>query len=162
MRLTDFGLQQHILASASWSHQSMTGHSRFDLSNGYKDPQIPASNTRKTFFQALLLLKRLCQFITPIDDTASSIWSFQWIQCRRLRQFPQIPASNTRLTGVSSTIRMTWPSQRSRWILIRCTKSMSLSSSYSSLLNRKRKSSPTHTGPKILHRIFLLYWCLIG
>ena len=40
----------------------------------------------------------------------------------------------------------------SRWILIRCTTSISLRSSYSSLLNRMRKSLPTRTGPKILRR----------
>ena len=66
----------------------------------------------------------------------------------------QIPASNTCLAGASSSIRTAWPSQRSRWIL-RCITSMSLRSSYSSLLNRMRKSSPTRTGPKILRRTFL-------
>ena len=84
-----------------------------------------------------------------------SIWSFQRMQGRPLRRLPPIPASNTRLSGASSSIRTTWPSQRSRWILIRCTSSMSLRSSYSSLLNRMRKSSPTRTGPKILRRTFL-------
>ena len=50
---------------------------------------------------------------------------------------------------------MTWPSQCSLWILIRCTTSMSLRSSYSSLWNRMRKSSPIRTKSKILLRTFL-------
>ena len=57
--------------------------------------------------------------------------------------------------GASSAIRTTCPSQRSRWILIRCTTSMLLRSSYSSLLDWMRKSLPTRTGPKILRRTFL-------
>ena len=55
-----------------------------------------------------------------------------------------------------SILRTTWPSQLSRWILIRCTTSKSLRSSYSSLLFRMRKSASTHIGPKILRRTFLL------
>ena len=74
-------------------------------------------------------------------------WSLQRIQGRPLRRLPWIPASNTRLTGVSSSVQTTWPSQRRHWILIRCTTSMSLSSSYSSLLYRMQKS--------ILPRTFL-------
>ena len=50
--------------------------------------------------------------------------------------------------GAFSSIRTTWPSQRSRWILIRCTIYKSLRSSYTSLLYRMRKSSPTRTEPK--------------
>ena len=38
---------------------------------------------------------------------------------------------------------------------IRCTTSTSLRSSYSSLLNRMRKSLPIRTGPMILRRTFL-------
>ena len=60
----------------------------------------------------------------------SMIWSFQRLQGRPLRRLSQIPASNTRLAGASSSIQTTWPSQSSRWILIRCTMSMSLRSSY--------------------------------
>ena len=108
-----------------------------------------------TSFQAPLLLVRLRQLVLPIDDTASSIWSFQRIQGRTLRRLPQIPASNTRLVGVSFSIRTTWPRQRSRLKLIRCTTSLSLRSSYISLLNRIRKSSPSRTGPKIVRRTFL-------
>ena len=64
-------------------------------------------------------------------------------------------ASNTRLAGAFLSIQTTLPVQRSRLILIHCTTSMSLRSSYSSLLNRMRKSSPTRTGPKMLRRTFL-------
>ena len=66
------------------------------------------------------------------NDRASSIWSFQWIQGGHLRRLPQITASNNRLAGASYSIWTTWPTQRSRWILIRCTTSMSWRSSYSS------------------------------
>ena len=48
-----------------------------------------------------------------------------------------------------------WPSQRSRWMLIRCITSISLSSSYSSVLYRMQKSSPICTGSKILSGTFL-------
>ena len=99
--------------------------------------------------------RRLC-FLHAFDDRASPIWSFQRIQGRPVRRLPQIPASNTHLAGASSSIRTTWPSQRSHWILIRCTTSMSLRSSYSSLLIWMRKSSPTRIGPMILCRTFLL------
>ena len=112
----------------------------------------PESNTS---FQAPLLLARLRQLVAPIVDRSSSIWSFQRIQGCPLRRLTQIPASNTDLAGASSSIGTTWPSQRSHWILIRCTMSMSLRSSYSSLLNRMWKLSPTRTVPKILRRTFL-------
>ena len=103
-----------------------------------------------TSFQAPLLQSRVRQLVTPIDDRASPIWTFQRIYGRPLRQLPQIPASNARLAGATSYIRTTWPSQGSWWILICCITSKSLGSSYSS-----RKSSPTRTGPKILRRTFL-------
>ena len=61
--------------------------------------------------------------VTSIHDRASSIWSFQRMQGRPLRRLSLITASNTRLSGASSSIRTTWPSQRSRWILIRSTTS---------------------------------------
>ena len=105
--------------------------------------------------------------LTPVgytNDRASSIWSFQQIQGRPLCRLLQISASNTRLAGASFSIRTTWLRQRSRWILIRCTTSMSLRNSYSSLLNRMWKLSPTRTVPKILRRTFLsrpLHQCLI-
>ena len=95
--------------------------------------------------------RRLCslrQLITAVDNRASSIWSFQRIQGRPLGRIAQISASNTRLAGASSFIRTTWSSQRSRWILIRCT-------TYA--YDRTRKSSPTRTGPKILQRTFFSY-----
>ena len=74
----------------------------------------------------VLLLARLCQLVTSNDDTATSIWSFLWIQDLPLRRLPQIAASNTHLARASSFIRTIWPNQRSRWILLRCTTSMSL------------------------------------
>ena len=48
--------------------------------------------SRNTSFQALLLFARLQQLDTPIDDRASSIWSFQRIQGRPLRRLPQTPS----------------------------------------------------------------------
>ena len=65
--------------------------------------------------------------------------------------FPRSPHQ----ISISFSIWTTWSSQRSRWILIRRTTSMSLRSSYSSLLNWMRKSSPNRPWPKILRRIFL-------
>ena len=47
------------------------------------------------------------------------------------------------------------PNRGCRWIFIRCTTSMSLRSLYNLLLDRLRKSSPSRTGPKILHSTFL-------
>ena len=71
----------------------------------------------------------------------------------------QVLASNIRHFGASSS---TWtmslsPRRHSHWMLIRWTTSMSLSSSYSSILklNPMQKSSLTHTGPKILRKNFL-------
>ena len=52
-------------------------------------------------FQAPLLLARLRQLVTLINDRASSIWAFQRIQGRPLRWLPQIPASNNRVAGAS-------------------------------------------------------------
>ena len=72
------------------------------------------------------------QLAIPIDGRASQIWFIQRIQGRPLRRLPQIPTSKTHLVGASSSIRTTCTSQRSRWILVRCTTSMSLRSSYSS------------------------------
>ena len=40
------------------------------------------------------------------------------------RRWPPTTASNTRLGGASSSIRMTWLSQRNRWLLIRFATSM--------------------------------------
>ena len=71
------------------------------------------------------------------------------------RKFPhQIPFWTDRLP--------TWPSQHSRWILIRCTTSMFLRSPYSSLLNWMRKLRRSYVGlfSRILSR--LLHQCLIG
>ena len=71
------------------------------------------------------------------------------------RRLLQIPASKTHLAGVSSFIRPKWPSQHSLWILIRCTTSISLTSSHRSLLDRMLKSSAIRTGPEILRWTFL-------
>ena len=69
-----------------------------------------------------------------------------FIQFHPLRRLPHIPASNMRLTGASFSIRTTWLSQRSHWILMSCTMPMSL---------RMKKSVPTLYGSKIFYRIFL-------
>ena len=58
----------------------------------------------------------------------------------------------TRLAGLCFTIRTKCMSQRSLWILIRCTTYMSLRSSYCSLMDRRLKSLPTRTGLKVLQR----------
>ena len=53
---------------------------------------------------APLFLAHLRQFVTPIDDRTSSIWSFEGIQGRPLRRLSQISALNTHLAGASSSI----------------------------------------------------------
>ena len=80
--------------------------------------------------------------------------------------FPTDTSSSSSPTSADPRIK--YPSRRSILLhrndmaepaqplkLIRCLMSMSLRSSYSSLLNRMRKSSPTLTGPRILRRTFL-------
>ena len=104
-----------------------------DLLTNLRNKKIKPRYCRNTFFQAHLLLARLRQLLTPINDSASSIWNGHKVVF--FFQLSQISASNTRLAGAFSSIRTTRPYQRNRWILIRCTMFMSSRSSNSSLLN---------------------------
>ena len=64
------------------------------------------------FFQAPPLLARLLQLVTPIDDRASSIWSFQCIQGRPLRfdliycqtHHSRLPFNGTKAIAVTSRL----------------------------------------------------------
>ena len=115
---------------------------------------------RNTSFQAPLLLARLRHLVTPIVGRTSSICSFQRIQ---LSFSPTLADPCIKYPcRWSVVLHSTWPSQCSCRVLIRCTTSMSLRSSYSSLLDQTRKSLPTPTGlvSRVLSR--LLHHCLIG
>ena len=61
-----------------------------------------------TSFRATLLLAPLRQLVTPFDDRAFSIWSFQRKQGRPLRRLPQMPCRRSILLHSND---MTKPAQ---------------------------------------------------
>ena len=71
-----------------WEHKN--SRELFIYLIGHNNSINGLSACRNTSFQAPLLLARLRQLVTPIDDRTSLIWSLQWIQGGSLRRLPEI------------------------------------------------------------------------
>ena len=123
----------------------------------------------------LIMLYSLFAIVEAIDYVSRSYDLWSWLELVLLRVFefsstwsPQRIADlpfvrdppdgaflKTFFAGAWSSMRITWPNQRSCCILIRLTSSISSYSSYSSGFILLRYSLFTQIGPKILPRIFL-------
>ena len=93
-----------------------------------------------------LLFARLHQLVKRIDDRVSSIWSFQRKQGCSLRRLQKTnsqpsPPSNIYFAGEFSFIPKVWPSQCSRWMLIRCTTLLGCRNHFQLALNLKLRKT---------------------